>query len=149
MKRMLLAACLILASASATLAQDVPVVYSMNTHAVGDTVLGATTMLNSKKVTDKKSITVEATATRVTDTITVTLSVWGSVDGITYAPWPGADSLTTTLLAANTPVSKMWFLSVPPATSQVQFYQVRARCASNTTNASSKAAIRSRIYCYK
>lgn len=147
MKKLLFAAALALCSFAA-FAQATPTVYSMNTHAVGDTAKGATTLKQSKKVASKCAITIQADATRLTDTVTVTLSVWGSTDGVTYAPWPGADSITATLSATNTILPKMWFLSTPAATSQVYYYEVHARCASNTTNAASKTIVKSRLFTY-
>lgn len=147
MKKFLFAA-LLLCTTFAVFGQDYPTLYNMNTVSAGDTARGALTKIQTKKVTGTSAITIATDAYRLTDTMTVTASVWATLDGVKYEPFPGADSVTVTL-SASQELHKMWFLSQLPITNQVAGYQIRYRAASNTTNATSKAIVSSRLYTYK
>lgn len=116
-----------------------------STGAQQDTAKSNTTKLQTKMVESKKGITIQYSLTHATDTVTGYVSVWGSIDGVTFCPYPGADSVAIT---ATGNINKLWFLAQPPTTNPIRVFQVRTRCPSNTTNASSKAYIKTNIWLY-
>ncbi len=136
-------------SAPATFAQKV---YSMGTN-VQDTALGNATKKQTTFVGSQAGITITVAIDHVTDTATGYVSLWGSTDGTAadYVPVPGADSVAITY---NGAVRKAWLVgsaagTIPISrTNPFKYYQVRTRLVSNTTNASSKVYVRSRLLTY-
>lgn len=111
-----------------------------------DTAKGNATKVQSSDVSDPtKGYTVQYTLRHLTDTVTGVASVWASLDGATYVPYPGLDSVTIT---ATADVAKMWFVNTHVAGNPVKKIQVRTRCVSNTTNATSKAKVTSKLWPY-
>lgn len=111
-----------------------------------DTARGNATKVQSADVSDPaKGYTLQVLVHPLTDTITGVVSVWASLDGTTYLPYPGLDSVTIT---AATDCKKLWFVNTHVAGNPVKKIQVRTRCASNTTNATSKAKVTSKLWPY-
>lgn len=111
-----------------------------------DTAKPNTTKNQTIKLTDpSKGITVQYWLQSVADSITGYASVWASIDNITYAPYPGADSVA---LVAHADTKKLWFLSTHQNLNPVKYVQVRTRCPSNTTNATGKAKLNTKLSQY-
>lgn len=113
-----------------------------------DTALGNATLHNIFKTESQGGTTLQYAFDNITDTTTGYASLWGSVDGNDYFPMPGADSVAIT---AHAPVRKGWFVCATvtgPDDNPIRFIDVRTRLVSNTTNASSKGYVRTRLYRY-
>lgn len=111
-----------------------------------DSVKSNTTKIQKIAVgTPSNGITVQYFLDQVTDTITGVVSVWCSLDDSTYTPYPGADSVT---ISAATDVRKMWFLNTKAAGNGVRYIAIHTRCPSNTTNSTSKARLRTKLWGY-
>lgn len=94
---------------------------------------------------NSQGITLSYNLHHLTDTITGYVSVWGSVDDSTYAPYPGLDSVA---IAAVGDVSKLWFVNTKASPNPVKYIKIYTRCPSNTTNATSKAKVTSKVLPY-
>lgn len=111
-----------------------------------DTAKPNTTKRQKLAVVSPGGITVSYKCTQITDTITGYVSLWASLNDTTYFPWPGADSFA---IAAATNLEKGWFLRTPDLSNPIKWLEVRTRCPSNTTNATGKAKVDSRLRVYK
>ena len=103
-----------------------------------DTAKQLVTKTQTATVGSKKGLTVQYWFQKLTDTCTGYVSIWGSVDGTTYAPWPSADSQAIT---ATNDVKKLWFLATDASKNPIQYIQVRTRLATNTTTATAKGKV--------
>lgn len=111
-----------------------------------DTARGNATKVQSSDVSEPgKGYTLQVLVHPLTDTITGYVSIWASLDGTTYLPYPGVDSVA---ISAATDCKKLWFLNTHVAGNPVKKIQVHTRCASNTTNATSKAKVTSKLWPY-
>lgn len=108
-----------------------------------DTAKPNTTKLQTLKWESATTATVQYNLHSLTDSLTGYVSLWASIDGATYAPYPGADSVA---IVAHTDVNKLWFLFPKPQVNQIRFLQIRTRCPSNTTNTTGKGYITSNLY---
>lgn len=145
MKKMIFVtiALLMIACHTKTFAQT-PTVHTMGT--TTDTAKANTTKTQTLAVgTNNVGVTIAYHLDQITDTITGHVSVWCSIDGSTYFPYPSIDSVA---ISAATDVYKMWFINTKVNNNPVRFIQVRTRCPSNTTNATSKAKLNTKLYTY-
>jgi len=146
MKKILFCALLCLSAALiSTTAHAENVVSTVGT--VTDTAKGNTTKTQTVFVgTADNGITIHYFLDHLTDSITGYASVWGSLDGVKYAPYPGIDSVA---ISAAVDVSKLWFINTYANRNPVKYIQIKTRCASNTTNATSKAKLTTKVLPYK
>lgn len=93
----------------------------------------------------ERGVTVQYYLDQVTDTITGYVSIWVSLDNITYVPHPTADSFA---ISAATDLKKIWYLNTKVNGNPVNFIQVRTRCPSNTTNSTGKAKLTTKLLLY-
>lgn len=92
-----------------------------------------------------KGITAQYFLDQITDTITGYVSVWWSLDNISYQPYPGADSFA---ISAATDLHKGWFLNTKVNGNPVNWLDFRTRCPSNTTNSTGKAKLTTTLLPY-
>lgn len=113
----------------------------------GNYYVGTTTDTAKPNTTKKQAIavgsastgvTLQYNLTQLTDTCVGYVSVWASLNGTTYAPYPGIDSVA---VSAATNVSKIWLINTKANNNPVKYIEVRTRLTSNTTNATGKAKV--------
>jgi hypothetical protein len=92
-----------------------------------------------------KGITVQYFLDQITDTITGYASVWVSIDNITYVQHPTADSIA---ISAATDCKKIWYLNTQANGNPVNWIDIRTRCPSNTTDATGKAKLNTKLLTY-
>lgn len=80
---------------------------------------------------------------QINDSCAGYVSVWGSIDGTTYGPYPGADSVAITV---GVDVKKLWFLNTHLAKSPVRFIDIRTRLT--TSYSVGKAKVTTKLYSY-
>jgi len=139
----LLALCVLLFAAPAPAAIAQGSLFKIGT--ATDTARQLTTKTQTATIGSKKGITVQYWFKQLTDTCTGYASIWGSIDGVTYAQWPSADSVA---IAAATDTKKLWFLATDANKNPIQYIQVRTRLATNTTTATAKGKVTTHGWTY-
>ena len=110
-----------------------------------DTAKPNTTKTQTVSTNHAGGTTIQYRLDQITDTVTGYVSVWCSLDGVTYFPHPTADSVA---IAAATDVYKVWFINTRVNGNPVKFLRLITRCPSNTTNSTGKAHIRAKMFPY-
>lgn len=104
------------------------------------------TMLRQKiNIGTQSGITISYRLTQVTDTITGVASVWCSIDDTTWAKYPNIDSIA---ISAKTDLEYIWHINNKADGLDVRYFEIRTRCPSNTTNSTSKARVRTKVFPY-
>jgi hypothetical protein len=106
-----------------------------------DTAFGNSTKYQRSTISPGGTISLQYKLEQINDSCAGYASVWCSIDGITYCPWPGADSVQITV---GVDVRKMWFLATSSATNQVKFLEVRTRLTSTYTVG--KAKVKTKVF---
>lgn len=110
-----------------------------------DTVKSNTTLRQKINIGTQSGITISYRLTQVTDTITGVASVWCSIDDTTWVKHPTLDSIT---ISAATNAQHIWYVNTKANGLAVRQFEVRTRCPSNTTNSTSKARVRTKVFQY-
>lgn len=144
MKKMIFVTIALLMIACHTTFAQTQKVYTVGT--TRDTAKSNTTKTQTLAIgTADVGVTLAYHLDQITDTITGHVSVWCSINGTTYFPYPSIDSVA---ISAATDVYKMWFINTKVNGNPIRSIQVRTRCPSNTTNATSKAKLNTELYTY-
>lgn len=118
-------------------------VFSAGSKTIVDTAFGNTTKHQISPVSPGGGVTVQYWMDQINDSCAGAVSVWGSIDNITYAPYPGADSVAVT---AGVDIKKLWFLSKFNEKNPVKYIDIRTRLTSTYTVG--KAKVRTKVYTY-
>ena len=118
------------------------IVYDLGT--THDTAFGNGTKSQTGKVSKGGGVTVQYKLHELNDSCAGYVSVWGSLDNITFFPYPGADSVQIT--TATTDIKKGWFLATHVNGNPVLYIDVRTRLTTSYTVG--KATVRSKVYPY-
>lgn len=108
---------------------------------LSDTAFGNATKIQTATISPGGTVSVQYWLDQINDSCAGYASVWCSLDGTTYAPWPGADSVAIT---AGVDIKKMWFLSTSAATCQVKSLQIRTRLTTSYTVG--KAKVKTKVF---
>lgn len=108
-----------------------------------DTARGNSTTHQTSSVPPGGGITVQYWMDQINDSCAGYVSVWGSLDNITYFPYPGADSVAVTV---GVDIKKGWFLSKGNERNPVKYLDVRTRLTTSYTVG--KAKVKTKLYQY-
>ena len=110
---------------------------------LSDTAFGNTTKCQTSPVSPGGGVTVQYWLDQINDSCAGYASVWGSIDNVTFAPWPGADSVAITV---GVDIKKLWFLRNYSEKNPVKYVQVRTRLTTSYTVG--KAKVKTKVFPY-